>query len=141
MKRIVLISCVSKKRSVSSPAKDLYISSLFQKNLAYARILKPDQIFILSAKYGLVDLEEVIAPYNVTLNTMKAPERREWASRVLSQLSSRADLTRDEFIFLAGNRYRENLLPHFAHYKIPLEGLKIGEQLHRLTEMIGSNHE
>lgn len=72
---------------------------------------------------------------------MSASERRKWANRVLSQLSARTDLSKDEFIFLAGMKYRENLLPRIAHYKIPLEGLKIGEQLHRLTELIEGVHE
>lgn len=62
MKKIVLISCVSQKRSHRSKAKDLYISALFKKNLAYARRLNPDAIYILSAKYGLVDLETEIDP-------------------------------------------------------------------------------
>jgi len=50
MKRIVLISCVSQKRSCRSKAKDLYISALFKKNLAYAQRLNPDAIYILSAE-------------------------------------------------------------------------------------------
>ena len=51
--KIVLISCVSKKRSYKSKTKDFYISPLFEKSLAYAHKLKPDAIFILSAKYGV----------------------------------------------------------------------------------------
>jgi hypothetical protein len=55
MKRVVLISCVSKKLPHAALAKDLYVSALFQFCLGYARTLEPDNIFILSAKYGLVD--------------------------------------------------------------------------------------
>ena len=72
MKKIVLISCVSQKRTQRSKAKDLYVSVLFKKNLAYARRLNPDAIYILSAKYCLLDLETEIDPYNLTLNTMSA---------------------------------------------------------------------
>jgi len=57
MKRVVLISCVSKKLPHAAPAKELYMSALFQFCLRFARTLKPDNIFILSAKYGLVNLE------------------------------------------------------------------------------------
>jgi len=49
MKKIVLISCVSKKLHHKSKAQDLYVSSLFLKNLQYAKSLNPDKIFILSA--------------------------------------------------------------------------------------------
>ncbi len=45
--------------------------------------------FILSAKYGLVSPDEVIAPYEKTLNDMGAGERREWASRVQAQMDGR----------------------------------------------------
>lgn len=48
-KVIVLVSCVSKKADTPQKAKDLYISDLFKKSLAYACSLEPDGIFILSA--------------------------------------------------------------------------------------------
>jgi hypothetical protein len=133
MKKIVLISCVSQKRAYRSKAKDLYISALFKKNLAYAWQLNPDAIFILSAKYGLVDLDAEIEPYDLTLNTMPAMEIRNWAEKVLQQLRQVADIRNDHFIFLAGMKYRKYLLPHLASYEIPLEGLTIGKQLQALS--------
>lgn len=134
-KRIVLISCVSKKLSRKSMARDLYISTLFRKNLQYAMRLRPDQIFILSAKHGLVELDDEIEPYDMTLNTMSAQENREWAKRVLVQLSEKADLQQDQFVLLAGAKYRKYLMPHLAHVEIPLEGLRIGEQLQKLSRV------
>jgi hypothetical protein len=133
MKKIVLISCVSKKRPVKSKARDLYISPLFRKNLDYALKLKPDQIFILSAKYGLVSLDEEIEPYDLTLNTMSAKEIKAWSIRVLSDLAGHADLEQDQFIFLAGAKYRKYLLCHLTHFEVPFEGLPIGKQLQQLT--------
>ena len=63
MKRIVLIYCVKTKLDHPTKAEDLYISNLFKNYLAYARYIKPDLVFILSAKYGLLKLDEQIAPY------------------------------------------------------------------------------
>lgn len=140
MKNIILISCVSKKLNQKSKARDLYISPLFKKNLNYAQKLQPDQIFILSAKYGLVDLEQVIEPYDLTLNTMPAREVKRWADGVLRQLSERTDLQRDQFIFLAGAKYRKYLVPHLNHVEVPFEGLTIGKQLQRLSEFEGKDH-
>ena len=134
MRKIVLISCVSKKRTQRSKARDLYISPLFKKNLQYALKLAPDQIFILSAKYGLVGLDEEIEPYNLTLNTMPSNAIKEWASGVILQLSEKADLHNDQFVFLAGVKYRKYLVPHLVHIEIPFEGLTIGRQLHKLSE-------
>jgi cytoplasmic iron level regulating protein YaaA (DUF328/UPF0246 family) len=136
MAKIVLISCVSKKLHHKSKAQNLYVSPLFQKNLRYAKSLNPDKIFILSAEYGLLDLNREIEPYDKTLNKMSSNEIKEWANSVLSQLQKVSNLGRDEFVFLAGNNYRKFLLPHIKNYKIPLLGLGIGKQLKWLTEKI-----
>ncbi|MDP2672743.1 MAG: hypothetical protein Q8O84_02940, partial [Nanoarchaeota archaeon] len=117
-------------------AQDLYVSPLFKKNLQYAKSLNPDKILILSAKYGLLKLNEEIEPYNKTLNKMPSLEIKEWAESVLKQLQKVSDLDKDEFVFLAGNNYRKFLLPHIKNYKIPLLGLSIGKQLKWLTERI-----
>jgi cytoplasmic iron level regulating protein YaaA (DUF328/UPF0246 family) len=134
MANIILISCVSQKRSQKSKARDLYISALFKKALHYALKLDPEQIFILSAKYGLVGLDDEIEPYDLTLNTMSARDVKRWAMGVLRQLAEKSDLQHDHFVFLAGAKYRKYLIPHLAHVEVPLEGLPIGKQLQRLSE-------
>ncbi|MGC9575613.1 MAG: DUF6884 domain-containing protein [Desulfobacterota bacterium U4-17] len=118
MATIVLISCVSKKLPYRARAKDLYVSSLFRATLQYALTFSPDRIFILSAKYGLLQLNDEIDPYNVTLKNMSVRERKNWASRILQELRRYCDLERDHFIILAGNRYREYLLPYLTSYDI-----------------------
>jgi len=138
MATIVLISCVSKKLPHRARAKDLYVSPLFRAALQFAQRSSPEKIFILSAKYGLVQLNDEIDPYNVTLRDMPVRERKDWASRVLQALRRYCDLERDHFVILAGNRYREYLLPCLKSYEIPLEGLSIGRQLQYLKQM-GSN--
>jgi len=127
--KVVLISCVSKKLNHKARAEELYISSLFKLNMKYAFSLNPDKIFILSAKYGLLSLEEEIEPYDETLNEKKDSEIKRWAEKVLKQLSEEADLENDEIIFLAGEKYRKYLLPQIKNYSIPLKGLGIGRQL------------
>jgi hypothetical protein len=130
MKKIVLLSCVSKKRQHKTKAGDLYDVSLwFKLALRYARNQNPDAIFILSAKYGLLDLDTEIEPYNITLNRMTSAQRKEWANGVAAQLKEKADVKNDHFIFLAGQKYRENLVGHIGYYRIPMVGLGIGKQL------------
>lgn len=135
-KRIVLISCVSQKLSKRAKAKDLYISTLFKFNLKYAEKLEPDDIFILSAKHGLLPLNQVIEPYEQTLNNMRSGEIKQWANRVLEQIKDVCSIDETEFIFLAGDKYRKYLLPHIRYAQIPLEGLRIGEQLQKLKELL-----
>ena len=66
MAKIVLISCSSKKLPHGAAAKDLYISSLFRLSQRYAQTLGAEKIFILSAKHGLLGLNDVIEPYDLT---------------------------------------------------------------------------
>ena len=136
MKKIVLISCVSKKLSEKAEAHDLYISPLFSLNWAYANQLEPDAIFILSAKYGLLPPNREIEPYNLTLNAMSANEIKNWAKRVLEQLTQQCDVRRDHFIFLAGQNYRKYLIPSMASYAVPMQGLSIGKQLQYLKRHV-----
>lgn len=131
-KRIILISCVSKKLAHHAKAKDLYISTLFKLNLKYAEQLAPDEIFVLSAKHGLLTLEQEVEPYEQTLNDMRSSEIRVWANRIIEQIREHFIIDDSEFTFLAGDKYRKYLLPHIKYYKVPLEGLRIGEQLQRL---------
>lgn len=134
MKKIVLIACAKKKLRNKAKAKDLYISPFFKLNLKYAQLLKPNAIYILSAKYGLVDLNQELEPYEKTLNSMTSVKIKDWAEMVTEQLKNKVDFRNDEVIFLAGNNYRKYLLPFFSHYQIPLSGLGIGKQLHFLKE-------
>jgi len=134
MKKIVLISCVKTKLPHKAKAKDLYISSLFRYNLKFARQIKPDEIFILSAKYGLLELEQKIEPYEATLNKMSEAAKQNWAEAVLEQLEKKCDLQKDLFIFLAGNNYRKYLIKKLPNYEVPFEGFSFGQQLSELKK-------
>ena len=134
MSKIVLISCSSKKLNRRAKAEDLYISPLFQKSLRYAKCLKPDKIFVLSAKHHLLHLSKVISPYNLTLNDMYTDEIKKWSDIVLQQLRKVSDLNKDNFIFIAGSTYLEYIIPQIKYYEIPMENMRIGEQLEGLTD-------
>ncbi len=136
MKKIVLISCVSKKLSVKSTVKDLYISPLFKYNYKYAKTFNPDDIYVLSAKFGLLNTEQEIEPYELTLNNMKTHEIKAWSEKVLGQLNDVSDLSIDEYTFLAGEKYRKFLLPQINHYKVPLKGMPIGKQLQYMKKLL-----
>ena len=150
MKTIILISCVSKKIDLplgqTCNAKDLYISSLFKKAYAYAKTLKPNEIYILSAKYGLLDLDTQVTPYNKTLNNMSAKQNKEWADGVLDSLINQKHLNLsdaknggDKFIILAGKSYYKNLIGEngIRNYECPYSKCKgIGYILKFLSDNI-----
>jgi len=136
MKTIILVSCVKSKLNHPAKARDLYTSSLFRMNMQFAQSLQPDAIYILSAKYGLLELDHEIAPYELTLNNMPERTRKAWALNVLEALRQKADLQSDRFIFLAGYNYRKYLTPHLAHIEVPFEGLSFGRQLGELKKRL-----
>ncbi len=142
MAHIGLISCVSKKRPSAAEAKDLYDSALFAKSRKFVE-QRCDSWFILSAKYGLVEPADVIEPYEETLNTKSRRERVEWADRVWTVLRHRLRPD-DHLTILAGERYRESLVPLMTEYgcqvNVPMQGLGIGRQLQWLSYQIEQPH-
>lgn len=134
MKTIVLISCGSKKLEKKTRARDLYISPLFKKSLCYALSLKPDKIFILSAKHHLLPLSKIVSPYDKTLNDMSNSEIKKWADKVVINLKRESDIKKDCFVILAGSDYTECLSEYLSNVKTPLEGKRIGERLRWLTK-------
>lgn len=138
-KTIILVSCVSKKRLIPSPASELYISDWFLKASDFARKYG-DEWFILSAKYGLLPPDKVISPYNETLNTMSLDARRSWTRRVFQDLEKNLEKG-NRVVFLAGAAYREFLIPSIrglgCEISIPMEGFRIGEQMQWLNHQLG----
>ncbi len=138
MSTIYLVSCVSLKQSVPCEAKELYRSNWFQKARAYVESMDMPW-YILSARHGLINPDEVIAPYEQTLNEMPISERRAWAEKVGGQLSGLIS-PGDQVVVLAGARYREFLMPRLlrlaAGIQVPMEGMRIGEQL----SWLGKHH-
>lgn len=137
MKKIVLLSCVSKKLDCKAKAKDLYQKSpLFNKSLKYAETLNADEIYILSAKHHLLKLDTQIEPYDVTLNKMRKAEKTAWGEKVIEQLKEVTDLEKDTFIILAGKNYTLPIQSQLKHIELPLDGMQIGKRLKFLNEKI-----
>jgi hypothetical protein len=140
-RKFFLISCVSKKRAAAAPARELYVSEWFMKA---RRLVDASRApwFILSARHGLLHPDQVIEPYEQTLNTMPIDERRVWAEGVRAQmadllpLGTNPGIPRIRCVMLAGERYREFLVEELQRrydVDIPMRGMAIGKQLQWLT--------
>lgn len=125
----VFLSCVKTKQKTRCAAQDMYTSDLFKKSLAYAKQLQPTHIYILSAKYGLLDLQDMIDPYNATLVGANDATCKRWAYMVYKQMQERQINFDDETIFLCGKNYRKYLITKFTNAAAPLKHLGIGQQL------------
>tara|TARA_R110002096_G_scaffold383943_1_gene577902 strand:+ start:134 stop:1192 length:1059 start_codon:yes stop_codon:yes gene_type:complete len=133
MAKYIFVSCGKSKQGYSCHASEMYTGALFKKSLEYAASLNPNEIFILSAKYGLLELTTVIEPYEKTLNKMSVSDCHSWAEKVLNTLREKVNFNDDEFVFLAGKKYQENLIPQMKNVLLPLDGLTFGRQLQWLS--------
>ena len=133
---LCLVSCVAQKLSHAAPAKDLYRSDWFRKARRFVEA-RGWPWLILSAKHGLLEQEQVIAPYNKTLKKMRVAERRDWAEGCLEALGPHLVGVKS-VVFLAGKEYREFLAPALRdrgiEVHVPMAGLRRGEQLAWLND-------
>ena len=137
---VAFISCVKEKRIGKHKAKDLYTSDCFKKSIGYCSS-KYDSVFILSAKFGLLDLEDTIENYEMTLNDFSKDEKIKWSTMVHEQIKNKINDS-DDLYFYVGNNYREHLLPMLNNnYYVPLEGKGIGEQLQYLKNNMERKHD
>ena len=131
MKTVYLISCCKEKLNFAAKAKDLYQSKGFKKRLFEALSHNPDEILILSAKHHIVELDQVLEPYDVCLSNQTTGEQKKWAEICLVALSSKFNLKEDKFIILANEDYYRNLIGQYRieNYETPFEQ----EQLHTIS--------
>lgn len=125
-----LIACVAGKAEAAMPACQLYRSDWFRKARHYCESWSL-QYAILSAEYGLVLPNEVIAPYDRTLLVMPHPQRQQWAEKVRRDVAA---LNPRRLVLLAGRAYREPFTDWTScPVSVPMAGMGIGDQKHWLS--------
>lgn len=83
-KNILIISCGAVKKEGSFKAEELYIGLMFKLALKFAKSIKGiDEILILSGKYGLINLDDVIESYN-----MKLPKDFKFDEKTINYLNN-----------------------------------------------------
>ena len=71
-----LVACSRTKANRPVPARELYASPLFRAASAYAeRKYGSGRWLILSARYGLVDPDRILSPYDLSLGQLTAHQR------------------------------------------------------------------
>ena len=140
MARIVLLSCTKSKLDKPAPAQELYSASpMFQKTLEYGKKLKPDKMYILSAKHHLVPLTKELAPYDKTLKEMPKDEKEKWGEETVKQMKSAGiNPEKDKFIFLTGNEYMKPLAKYIPEDNMekPMDGKRFGQLLKWLNSQL-----
>jgi hypothetical protein len=130
---VVIVGCVSSKQAGPAPAKDLYVSPLWEKRRRYAESSgRPWVIF--SAEHGILEPDQVIDYYDVALKNLPIQTRRSKGEQATDQLEELFGPLRGKtFEIHAGAAYvdalRGPLKRSGASLKTPLNGLSIGYQL------------
>jgi hypothetical protein len=135
---VALLGCSKNKRKDICKAQDMYLPSvLFRKASTYIKQQNYDDWFILSAKYGLLEKDMSIAPYEVCLTDMPKGTKTEWSKIVFDQLVKYNIKSID---FYCGVLYRQYLIPMLTNHNIicnvPLRRMGIGKQLQFYTDNI-----
>lgn len=108
-KPLVVLGCGLKKQSEPCPAIELYTGNYFRTYRKWAESVGAE-IYIFSAKHGVVHSSTVIEPYDVSF--MFEEFRDEWVDlyTVRSQLENlRGNCTRGSLLTLAGENYTRRL--------------------------------
>jgi hypothetical protein len=130
MKPLYLIACSNAKLDHAAPAAELYTGQAFKLAMKAAERAGAD-VIILSALHGAVFPNLLIAPYDLSLSTMAADDRRQWVANVrhaLSEYHGRA------ITVLAGKHYAA-AVEGWPNVSRPLAGLGIGQQLAALKNL------
>lgn len=120
-KTIVLVACVKEKQNSVCLAKDMYKGDLFPEWMKFAESLNPSNIFILSGKYGLLNLDDEIEPYDVNLNLKAEEALKNWSKEILTKLKANYNLKIDKFIILTNEVYSRYLVKEIVNFEIPFE--------------------
>lgn len=114
---IFLVACGKEKVQHSIEARRMYTGSYFKACLRYAESQPNDGIYILSAMYGIVDLDEIIMPYDVLIGDSNSILH----SDVINQAANKG-LIHENVIVLGGKKYVNFAKKIWQNVSSPLEG-------------------
>lgn len=85
--RPAIIGCSKTKKQNTCAAHDMYQGTLFKKSHMYCTLVPHiDDIFIISAKYGIIKPEKIIKPYDLFLKNISKNELDKWIDKVSKQI-------------------------------------------------------
>jgi hypothetical protein len=124
---VTIVGCGKAKASTARCARELYTGSLFRAALQHAEATS-DIVFIVSAKHGLLELDQIVEPYDVALGRGSAAHA--WGRGVLDALNRAIGHWRRQVTVLAGGAYADALgLALLGKHFEPLSGMTFGRRL------------
>lgn len=131
---LIIIPCGAKKAKTSALAWRLYQGPYFKACLRWALSVEvPSNVWILSAKYGLIRLDEAIEPYDLRMG--------EPGSVTIEHIKDQIDdgmLLSEKVIGLGGRAYTAVIKAIWPNADLPLRGIGgIGLQMQWLKQNHG----
>lgn len=127
---LAVIPCGAAKRPGNHPARQLYTGSYFRAGLRWAIAIRADRILILSAKHGLVELDQRLDTYDLTFGQPGAVT----VDDVAAQARQFGLLDATPVVCAGGKRYRGIVRKIWPHATSPVDGLpSMGAHLSHLT--------
>lgn len=132
---LIVIPCGARKLDHPARAADMYTGSYHRACRRAADALRPDRLVILSARYGLLDLDDEIEPYDTPHGAADAVT----AQFLQDQAAERGVAALDPVVVLGGARHTALAKAVWPHALTPLSGTRgMGEQIARLGAMARS---
>lgn len=132
---LVVVPCGARKLDHRARAGDLYVGSYHRACRRAAEALRPDRVVILSARYGLLGLDDEIDPYDTPHGAAGAVT----AAMLYGQARQRGITDLDPVVVLGGARHVALATAVWPHARTPLAGTRgMGEQVARLAAMARS---
>ncbi|SHN15606.1 DUF6884 domain-containing protein [Actinacidiphila paucisporea] len=132
---LVVVPCGARKLDVAARAADMYTGSYHRACRRAAEALRPERLLILSARYGLLGLDDVIEPYDTPHGAAGAVS----AGLVREQAARRGIDRLDPVVVLGGARHVALAQAVWPYARTPLSGTRgMGEQVARLAAMARS---
>ncbi|MFJ5635214.1 DUF6884 domain-containing protein [Streptomyces goshikiensis] len=134
---VVVIPCSGAKTSHPAAAGQLYTGSLHKhaRRTADALTAQGGTVLVLSARHGLLPLDQVIEPYDQTW--------KDDGSITVDDLQAQAvdlGLTGADVVLLTPSQYTQRAIAVWPNAQTPLAHLGIGRQRGRLTALRESAH-
>ena len=123
-----LIPCSKSKMKAPAKARKLYTGAFFRKILRFSQE-HYSHVYILSAKYGLLDLDQIIEPYELRLDSLPIAQRKEWAKMVRIQM--REKKVPKKRVFFTPVEYSR-----WFRGDNPLLGMSIGQRLQWVNQQL-----
>ncbi len=130
---IAIIPCTNQKSTIPGSAREVWQGSHFQLTLYHAEHWY-DEVLVMSYKYGLIDPDFIIEPYDINIQYASAPEKLEWWWALKDQIKEISGDPPDLIAVYTGNYDRQRFVREFIrngfrNIIIPWENARIGERM------------